>query len=164
MEEIMEDLIKYRYTDGKEYPVILVCADAVVFSKTSDGEPVVCMITRTDNGKYALPGGFTDYEETLRQTAFRELKEETGLDLTGVKPVGEHLFDGPKRSGTGNRRITLATIFEIPRMVELNGGDDAAQAFWMRIKDVLSMSSDKIQDDHAEIVARTWLIVCDQRL
>jgi 8-oxo-dGTP pyrophosphatase MutT (NUDIX family) len=46
----------------------------------------ILMIHRTDNNKWALPGGAQDIGETIAQTAVRETREETGIDieLTGL--------------------------------------------------------------------------------
>ncbi len=38
---------------------------------------------RRDNGKYSLPGGCLDRDETIREGVLREIKEETGLSLKG---------------------------------------------------------------------------------
>jgi len=38
-------------------------------------------------GQLAIPGGFMECDETTREAAIRELKEETGLDLTTVSCV-----------------------------------------------------------------------------
>lgn len=46
----------------------------------------VLLIQRTDNGLWALPGGAQDFGEYIAETAVRETREETGVevDVTGV--------------------------------------------------------------------------------
>jgi len=45
-------------------------------------------------GYWALPGGRVDPGETVEQTIVREVKEETGLDITVVNKVGEYHEQG----------------------------------------------------------------------
>ena len=45
-------------------------------------------------GYWALPGGRVDVAETVEQTAVREVKEETGLDVEIVRKVGEYRETG----------------------------------------------------------------------
>lgn len=47
-------------------------------------------------GYWALPGGRMDYGENVEQTIIREVKEETGLDVTIVGKVGEYVEKGIK--------------------------------------------------------------------
>ena len=47
-------------------------------------------------GYWALPGGRMDPGETIEQTVVREVKEETGLDVTIVCKVGEYREQGIK--------------------------------------------------------------------
>jgi ADP-ribose pyrophosphatase YjhB (NUDIX family) len=47
-------------------------------------------------GYWALPGGRMDPNETIEQTIVREVKEETGLDVTIVSKVGEYVEKGIK--------------------------------------------------------------------
>jgi 8-oxo-dGTP diphosphatase len=47
-------------------------------------------------GYWALPGGRMDPGETIEQTIVREVKEETGLDVTIVSKVGEYVEKGIK--------------------------------------------------------------------
>jgi 8-oxo-dGTP diphosphatase len=47
-------------------------------------------------GYWALPGGRIDPNETIEQTIVREVKEETGLDVTIVSKVGEYVEKGIK--------------------------------------------------------------------
>ena len=47
-------------------------------------------------GYWALPGGRMDPDEIVEQTIVREVKEETGLDVTIVGKVGEYVEKGVK--------------------------------------------------------------------
>ncbi len=47
-------------------------------------------------GYWALPGGRMDLGEIIEQTIIREVKEETGLDVTIVRKVGEYVETGVK--------------------------------------------------------------------
>ena len=56
-------------------------------------------------GKYCVPGGYVDRNETLAQAAKRETVEETGLDVTI-----ERLFlftDDPKRDDADKQNIVF---------------------------------------------------------
>jgi 8-oxo-dGTP diphosphatase len=44
----------------------------------------IVLIRRRDTGKWALPGGMIDWGEDILNTAQRELKEETGLNLVSL--------------------------------------------------------------------------------
>jgi ADP-ribose pyrophosphatase YjhB (NUDIX family) len=47
-------------------------------------------------GYWALPGGRMDPGETVGQTIIREVREETGLEITIVCKVGEYVEKGVK--------------------------------------------------------------------
>lgn len=49
----------------------------------------ILLIKRRDNGLWALPGGGHEIGETIEETAVREVKEETGLDveITGLSGI-----------------------------------------------------------------------------
>lgn len=51
-----------------------------------DGQGRVLLVRRADSGNWTLPGGMQDLGESITQTAVREVREETGLDveLTGL--------------------------------------------------------------------------------
>lgn len=46
-----------------------------------DGCGRVLLVKRCDCGKWGIPGGLMEYGETMEQTAIREAKEETGLEV-----------------------------------------------------------------------------------
>lgn len=58
----------------------------------------IVLVQRSDNGKWALPGGMVNWGEDIATTVRRELKEETGLDLTTIRRlVG--IYSDPTRDG-----------------------------------------------------------------
>lgn len=66
-------------------------ANSVVPSSTAvvtDQRERIVMVRRRDNDLWALPGGGMDLGESIVQTAVREVKEETGLDVEVTGLVG----------------------------------------------------------------------------
>ncbi len=85
--------------DGADPAELLVRYHANQFSigPAASGEAAVfrddklLLVRRSDDGLWALPGGITDPGETLATTAWRELREETGIDGAVVELLG--VFD-----------------------------------------------------------------------
>ena len=144
---------EYKYL--KEYPKQwgsgpFITVDPVVFHRGH-----VLVVTRgrvPGKGLLALPGGFMDLGERLLDGALRELKEETGLVIDASTLVDQHVFDSPYRSLRG-RTITHAFNFVLDRATEklpnVQGADDASEAFWMPIREC---SSELFFDDHHDII------------
>lgn len=134
------------------YPPIFLTVDAVVKYQDS-----ILFIQRKESpgkGKYALPGGFLDVNETLESAVLRELKEETNITLTESHIYDMKIFDNPNRSVRG-RTITVAYYFDISnkpaKLQDLEAGDDAASCHWIKIED-LEKYSHQYHDDHLDIV------------
>jgi ADP-ribose pyrophosphatase YjhB (NUDIX family) len=53
-----------------------------------DDQGRVLLIQRTDNGLWALPGGAQDFGEYIAETAVRETREETGVEVKVTGVVG----------------------------------------------------------------------------
>ena len=84
---------KTDYYDDPDAPAAnsLVVAVAVV---VLDEDGRVLMIERTDNGKWALPGGAQELGESVREAAARETREETGIDIEVSGVVG--IYSDPR--------------------------------------------------------------------
>ena len=103
---------------------------AVAFIENDRGE--VLLIRRTDNGDWALPGGGHDLGERIEDTAVREAKEETGLDieitgLIGIYTNPNHLIE----YGDGEVRQQFALSFRA-RVVggEISSNHEATAIEW----------------------------------
>lgn len=79
----------------------------------------IVLIRRSDNGKWALPGGMVNWGEDIETTIRRELKEETGLDITKVRRlVG--VYSAPERDG---RVHSICVVVEVDAIGELQAED-----------------------------------------
>lgn len=128
------------------YPPIFATTDALV---------VACghILVIRRGGEYgkgllALAGGFLDKDETLSECVVRELTEETGLDVSHLRPIQARTFDSPDRSARG-RTITTVYQYELDALMPLKAGDDASEAFWLPLSDV---RSELFFEDHYDII------------
>ena len=111
-----------------QYPRASVTADAVLFAE-KEGQMYVLLIQRGNDpykGYWAFPGGFLNMDETVARCAERELKEETGIVLTGMQLVG--IYSDVERDPRG--RIITAAYTAMTTMPEATAADDAAAAQW----------------------------------
>jgi 8-oxo-dGTP diphosphatase len=120
---------------------ILVAADVLVFYK--DGKHVELLLVKRRNepfkGMWAFPGGFVEDDEELEHAAARELREETGLQLQGMKQL--HTFGKVGRDPRG-RTVSVTYYAIIHEKQPVTGADDAAEAHWVPLQDIKEMAFD----------------------
>ena len=63
-----------------------VSAGGVVFRRRS-GRTEIALISAGDEPRWQLPKGLVDEEETLEEAAWREVREETGLEVELIAPI-----------------------------------------------------------------------------
>lgn len=108
----------------------------VAFIRNDRGE---LLVTRRKNdpakGTLDLPGGFADIGEDAEQGVVREVKEETGLDVTSVKYLFSHanlyLY-----SGLPIPTLDLFFQCEVKDCHTLHASDDAETCMWMSLTDI----------------------------
>lgn len=108
--------------------------------------------------KYALPGGFINEHESIRDASVRELKEETGIRVPTQeledKIKNYKYFDHPYRSLRG-RVITHVFLYDLGygALPEIKEGSDAKGAQWIPMADVMKME-DELFEDHYDIIVQ----------
>ncbi len=132
-----------------EYPRPALTVDITVFSLRANRLSVV-LIRRGKEpfaGRWALPGGFVEMDESLEAAALRELQEETGLSDAYLEQL--YTYGDPDRDPRG-RVVSVAYFALVPSdsLTQITGRDDAAEACWFPV-DTLP----KLAFDHNEIVA-----------
>lgn len=123
---------------------ISITVDAVIFNENRSHIVLVQRKNEPFQHQWALPGGFLEEDETLENGVARELKEETGLEVSNLKQIGA--FGTPGRDPRG-RIISVAFIGKVDSMKDLVAGDDAQGVDWFSIDHLPSLAF-----DHLEIV------------
>jgi len=130
-----------------DYPRPSVTVDLVIFTIAEDDLKVL-LIRRGQEpfkGRWALPGGFVEIDESLERAAARELKEEVGV--TNVYLEQLYTFGEPRRDPRG--RVISVSYFALvdAERQRIVAASDAAEAQWHSVFD-----TPKLAFDHAKIL------------
>jgi len=111
-------------------------ATAAFIVNDNDEMLVVRRAKEPAKGTFDLPGGFVDMGETVEEGMIREIKEETGLDITNI----QYLFSSPNvyvYSGMGVHTLDMDCLARVHGSVPaIKAADDAAEALWIPIAQV----------------------------
>jgi len=120
--------------NGKEYQILLIQRAQAPYK-----------------GKYALPGGFINKDESLEEAAQRELFEETGVENLGLTQI--QTFSDPGRDPRGRVISTcFGCVLDIGDKIQIKPGDDAADAIWFELNDLPLLAFDHFTLIQATIV------------
>jgi 8-oxo-dGTP diphosphatase len=125
-----------------DYPRPALTVDCVVFG-FDEGDLKVLLIKRDLDpfrGTWALPGGFVHMDETLEEAAFRELKEESGIE----RPFLEQLYTFGELDRDPRGRVVTVAYYGLVKLTDhrVAGSSDASQAAWFAVADVPSLAFD----------------------
>lgn len=95
-------------------------------------------------GRWVLPGGLVERDETSRRACAREVREEVGLHVSVGRFVG--LYDDPGRDERGN--VSAAYRCRPQRSGRPEAREEARQVAWFFSDELPEMGF-----DHGEIVA-----------
>lgn len=149
-----EFILKYKASwASAPYAPTFVTVDAIVVQSGH-----VLLVRRAANpgkGLWAMPGGFINADERIRDAVIRELREETGIKIPDPvlrgSIVDQDVFDDPNRSARG-RTITHAFLIKLRDDVTLprvKGMDDADKAAWVPIN---HLRRQDFFEDHYDII------------
>jgi 8-oxo-dGTP diphosphatase len=134
-----------------KYPRPAVTVDMLVF-REQKSQLEILLIRRNHGpfeGKWALPGGFMDMNETLEEAAARELHEETGLkdiSLTQLKAYSA-IHRDPR-----HRTVSVTFMGFLTGNQEPVAGDDARETAWFPVQKLPPLAF-----DHQQIIADALL-------
>lgn len=165
-----ENLTEEEFLQGyhpEEYKSPSVTTDILIFTMNNEHRLELLLIQRGAHpfrGKWAIPGGFVDIQESLEEAAARELKEETNLENIYLEQL--YTFGAVNRD-VRKRVISVAYIALVPaNQLEFLAGDDAAEAELFEItqrqdgftlysqKKKITLTEKELAFDHEEIIRK----------
>lgn len=128
---------------------IKVAVDGIVFGYSPKDGVSVLLIERKYppfQNKWAIPGGFVLKEESLEDAVKREIKEETGVNISYLEQL--YTF-GDVRRDPRQRVISVAylALVKTSSYQELKASTDAENAAWFNINELPVLAF-----DHKEIL------------
>ena len=136
--------------------IVLILADVL----TLDPDNLEILLIKRGGhpfiGKWALPGGFVNPDETLEQAARRELAEETGIQARNIALQQLHTFSDPQRDPR-TRIITCVfgafeakqSLFSESAAQRIQAGDDASDLGLFKLDELEKLD---LAGDHREII------------
>jgi 8-oxo-dGTP diphosphatase len=102
-------------------------------------------------GEWSVPGGRVEHGETLAEAVTREVREETGLECVCGRFIGwvERIDDELADESGGQHFVILDFEITVLDDTEPIGGDDAAEARWVPLDQVIDL---RVVDGLAEFL------------
>lgn len=166
------DIKKYRTPDGytSDIAVFTIVSEKVEEYKPSIMTLKLMLIKRSEQnseghtnieaGKWALPGGFVQEDESALEAAKRELEEETGVTGIHIKHFG--VYDKPGRDPRGwiisNGHYAIVPEHSLSKR---EANDDASEVEIFSIKEVFNLN---LAFDHREMINDAFHMITNDLL
>jgi 8-oxo-dGTP pyrophosphatase MutT (NUDIX family) len=123
-----------------------ISAGGLIWRRERDGSIKVVLVRPAGRNTWVLPKGHVEEGETIAQAAVREVREETGLTVGKIEPLGEiaYVYSSRERNGTTLTRIFKRVHFFL---MEHTGGDtsahdsETAEVAWLSFDEALSRAT-----------------------
>lgn len=122
---------------------ISLTVDGVVFGYDPTPKVSVLLVKRKyDPYKdlWAIPGGFVEQNESLEEAVYRELQEETGVEISYLEQL--YTFGTPDRDPRG--RVVSVAYFGLvkPDSFQVEAASDAKDVRWFDIQELPKLAFD----------------------
>jgi mutator protein MutT len=102
-----------------------------------------------NGGRFGIPGGFLDRDETSEEGAIRELKEETGLDGEIVSLF--QIVDTPDRPKEDRQNVQINYIVKV-REGDFNKNSEVEESKWVSTEEL--PPEEEFAYDHRKFIER----------
>ena len=140
-------MISCQFENGSPAHLRHVVVHAIV---EADGKLLLVLRAKShssEGGKWALPGGFVDRNETTQEAIVRELREETGWEADVVKLF--RINSRPDRPHEDRQNIALDYLLNPLRLSGCHD-DEISEVSWVPIQDL--PSPETLAFDHGDSI------------
>jgi 8-oxo-dGTP diphosphatase len=111
-----------------------ITTDVIVLRQSINNNEILLIKRKNEPYKdcWALPGGFMEINETLKECAIRELHEETGLCIDVEKLENVTILDDVNRDSRG-RVISVVYFSTVEENAKAIASDDAKELEWFDV-------------------------------
>jgi ADP-ribose pyrophosphatase YjhB (NUDIX family) len=150
-------LVQGAFAEQKGYCTPKIDVRACIFRERE----VLLVGEKMDGGRWTLPGGFADVNETPSESVIREVQEEAGF-RTVVKKLCA-VYDRDKRGGTSHYPFHIYKLFFLCEIVGRCEKSDleTGEPQWFAVDALPELSNDRTQAWHIE---RMYAHYCDPSL
>ncbi len=140
-----KSMITCFFEDGDKAYLRHVVMDGILIREGS-----ILLVKRaahlSEGGKYGLPGGYLDRDESVQEGILREIKEETGWDARIIQFLG--IVDALSR---GDNRQSVTFVFHMEPLEQTGEPDhETAKMKWFPLEAL--PPSEQIAFDHERII------------
>lgn len=142
----MEDL-EMAFPPVKDYPTAKVDIRALVIN----ADKKILLVKESADGKWSLPGGWADIGNSPGETAEKEVKEETGLEVVAKNLLA--VFDKRKHPHPPQPHYVYKIVIECNLMSgTITKGFDILDAQFFSIDALPELSRDRILESQIQLV------------
>jgi ADP-ribose pyrophosphatase YjhB (NUDIX family) len=141
------EALKETFLLPKDYPTAKVDIRAFVLSP----DKKILMAKESTDGKWSLPGGWADIGHSPAETAVRECKEETGIDVIPLRLLA--VFDKKKHAHPPELLYIYKMVFHCKAVSSnLSKGFDVLDVGFFDIDNLPELSTDRILKSQIELL------------
>jgi 8-oxo-dGTP pyrophosphatase MutT (NUDIX family) len=102
----------------------------------------VLLLHHRKHEQWFQPGGHADGDADILRVALRETSEETGLDASHIRLVGEGIFDvdvhviPESARGPRHTHYDIRFLVEMDDDIEIPGNDESHQVLWVALANI----------------------------
>ncbi|MBD9219489.1 MAG: NUDIX hydrolase [Clostridiales bacterium] len=156
-DKVYEMVSREKYKDVND--VGKKTAGVIIAAFTNDGEEEKILLVRefrmgVNEYVYAFPAGLSDADETVEQTAARELKEETGMEISEITDV---LRPAYSCTGITDEKTVVAFCKSKGNISECTFDDEDITAGLYTKEEVKTLLAEKTFSARTQAVCYLWI-------